>query len=93
MNGNCCAKEVERYDPSTDSWLTCKPLITPRKLHGIAASDGCVFVFGGAGHDESLIKSAEFYDPGQDEWSPLPDMPIEAYASAAGVANLIFIFL
>ncbi len=93
MNGNCCAEEVERYDPCKDSWTTCKPLITARKLHGLAAKEGRLFVFGGAGHDESLIKSAEFYDIKQDEWSPLPDLPIEAYASAADAGQHIYVFL
>ena len=93
MNGNCCAEEVERYDPLSDTWLTCRPLLSARKLHGLAAFDGCLYTFGGAGHDESLMKSAEYYDPRLDEWAPLPDLPIEAYASAATVGDAIYVFL
>ncbi len=93
MNGNCCAEEVEKYDPATDTWSLCKPLLTPRKLHGLAALNGSIFAFGGAGHDESLIRSAECYDPEQDAWSPLPDLPVDAYASAAASGGALYVFL
>jgi hypothetical protein len=93
MNGNCCAEDVEKYDATTDTWRLCKPLLTPRKLHGLAALDGSIFAFGGAGHDESLIRSAECYNPELDAWSPLPDLPADAYASAAAAAGAIYVFL
>ena len=93
MNGNCSANEVERYDPKLNTWHTCRPLITARKLHGIAAVGKRVFVFGGGGTDESILKSAEEYDVDEDVWRPIRDLPVEAYASAAAVGNVIYIFL
>jgi hypothetical protein len=53
MNGNCCAEDVEMYYAVTDTSCPCKPHLTPRKLHGLAALNDSIFAFGGAGHDES----------------------------------------
>ncbi len=93
MNGNCCAEEVEKYDAVTDTWSACKPLLTPRKLNRLAAFEGSIQAFGGAGHDETLIRSAECYNPKLDAWSPLPNLPTDAYTSAAASGDAVYVFL
>jgi N-acetylneuraminic acid mutarotase len=66
---------VEKYDPSSDSWVTdLEPM--PSKRSGIAATNvnGSIHVFGGE-QNQGTFDSNERYDPVKNTWtieSPMP---------------------
>ena len=87
-DGNSCTGAVDfldlRTDPTSTTWRSLAPLITPRKLHGAAGlPDGRLFVFGGRiGDHGGPIAGAEAYDPTSNEWRAIRPLPIGACACA-----------
>lgn len=75
---------VLRYNIITGSWSKCAPLITARYDFACAVGDGKIFVAGGQCTLGSAkgISLAEIYDPGLDEWKPLPKMSTLRYKCA-----------
>ncbi|QES51778.1 hypothetical protein DEJ50_31915 [Streptomyces venezuelae] len=75
----------ERYDPDTGTWTPAASLHTPRTGHqATVLADGRILVTGGGptrlpGHDGRIggrsPASAEVYDPADDAWTPVADMP------------------
>jgi N-acetylneuraminic acid mutarotase len=66
---------VEKYDPSSDSWVTdLEPM--PSKRSGIAATNvnGFIHVFGGE-QNQGTFDSNERYDPANNIWTFEPSMP------------------
>ena len=55
---------IERYDPSTNTWVQ-EPsgLITPRLLLAAATVDGEIFVIGGCDGQGTALNAVEMYDP------------------------------
>ena len=47
-------QSVERYDPSSDQWLTIAPLISPRSGAGVGVLDGFLYVCGGFDGEKHL---------------------------------------
>lgn len=73
---------VEIYDPPTRSWSRGAPMPAPRGGITAAAHAGCMFVFGGEGeptHVLGLTPNTYAYDPGEDRWTQLPDLPIAVH--------------
>ncbi|PON80594.1 BTB-kelch protein [Parasponia andersonii] len=73
---------VLRYNLGNNTWSKCAPLRVPRFDFACAVGeDGKVYVAGGkcALGSGSGVPSAEVYDPGLDEWAPLPDMSTPRY--------------
>ena len=70
-------KDVEVYDPVTDTWAEKASLSLARFAIAACPLDGKIYVFGGAPGVGSINGStvAEVYDPGTDTWDPLTDMP------------------
>ncbi len=66
----------ERFDVSTNSWSSRKPLPAPRQGAGaVAARNGLIYVIGGAtGNVPS--STVEAYDPVTDTWSEKSPMPL-----------------
>jgi hypothetical protein len=58
-------------------WEKCSPILTPRRLHSVAASvDGSsVFVFGGYIDERQVTRSIESYNIETDSWSAMDELP------------------
>ncbi len=74
-------KDALVYDPATDSW---KSLLDMNYGRGDAASacvyNGQIYVFGGmdviSGNDHYMVGIPEKYDPGENSWTELAEMPV-----------------
>ena len=76
---------VERYDPTTDSWVTLSPKPLPVADVGAAVVGGRIYVPGGRLASGSVTSTLEVYDPVRDAWerrAPLP-VAVSAYALVA----------
>ena len=97
------SKFNERYDPSLDKWEFKENMPTPRFGSMSVTVNGKIYVFGGINVDGTTFELAisqavEVYDPENDDWEILSDMPTidddtvdgRPYGVAFGVAaNLI----
>lgn len=87
---------VERYDPTTDSWTTVAPLLSPRSDLAATEVGGKIYVFGGCtGTPAAVLNTVDVYDPTTNTWSKTPaDMPT-ARASMYAVGargNTVYVF-
>jgi hypothetical protein len=80
--------EAELYDPATGTWSATGSMGTPRALHtATLLSDGRVLVAAGASAlvwgGDTLLASAELYDPGTGTWTATASMvaPREWYTA------------
>lgn len=72
-------KSFVRFDPVTNTWEELTPMPDFRNHHGMAVSNGKIYVSGGTIGEFSFdgqAKTLWVYDPLTDEWSSLADMPI-----------------
>ena len=85
-----CVKEVERYNPSTDTWVTLAAMLEPRAEAGSAVFGETIFVFGGYNWDDNVrLQSAECYVPQKNEWQSVPHID-HAYTGIAGATLTVF---
>lgn len=79
------------YDPDADSWTSGSAMpASTRGAAGVAALDGKLYVFGGLEGGSSARASR--YDPGNDSWEELPDLPLPLDHLAAGaIAGMIYV--
>jgi hypothetical protein len=58
-------------------WEKCSPILTPRRLHSVAASiDGSsIFVFGGYVDERNVTSSIESYNISTDSWNATDELP------------------
>jgi hypothetical protein len=70
---------VERYDPDTDTWDTCAPMITGRFVSTACTLNDSLFVLGGIKEKPGNwpgLTSVEAYDPRTDTWVQKANMHI-----------------
>jgi N-acetylneuraminic acid mutarotase len=86
----------ERYDPETDTWLTLKPMPTPRHNFAIAECKGKIYCIGGyivEGSRWVIYNTVETYDPATDSWNTKAALPFtEADLTACVVDEKIYVF-
>jgi N-acetylneuraminic acid mutarotase len=74
----------ECYDPKTDTWITLKPMPTPREGFAIAAYAGKIYCIGGYSYNMSnqlrynAVGVNEVYDVAMDNWSTKASLPVSA---------------
>ena len=80
-------------------WVKCSPLLTPRRLHSVAAStDGSsIYVFGGYIDERNVTTSIESYDIEADCWNVVDELPYPVLVQAVpdwslGANNSFIIF-
>ena len=94
IDGKICSGDVERYDAASDTWSTCASLLVPRRLFGATAFGDRIYAFGGNCDDGVwYTAAAERYDPHNNQWERLPDLPYPGPTSCATVGDFIYIFL
>ncbi|WP_437755995.1 kelch repeat-containing protein [Sorangium sp. So ce1389] len=87
--GRAPTDTVELYDPMTGAWTRRKSPGTARRSHSATLlRNGKVLVAGGAtivGGSESLLYSAELYDPTADTWTSAASMNLARSGHAAAL--------
>jgi 3-phytase len=91
QNDTSGQKDALVYDPATDTWDSLPDMLYARGGGSTAClHDGMIYVFGGlhfiSGTESSIVGKAEMYDPGENTWTELADMPVPA----AGHVNLVY---
>ena len=83
-----------RYDPETDEWITLADMNRSRWGLTLTAFDGKLYAMGGANHTSSSwwiqpvqFDDVEIYDPSNDTWWDLPDMPRSLFGHASVVVH------
>ncbi len=76
---------VDRFAPSTSSWISVPPLPIPRQQHSVSKlADGRVLVIGGFDVASATYHStSEIYDPATNKWSPGPSLPEPRFGQAS----------
>jgi hypothetical protein len=90
MHGSECTGIVEKLDYESNVWISCAPLLNPRKLHGVAVlqSSRMLYVFGGNCNDGKwYTASVESYDIRKDEWVEKTPLPMAGPCSAITVVD------
>ncbi len=79
----------EVYDPTTDSWSTKAPMLTPELNVRANVIDGKIYVIGG--NNNGTLN--QVYDPSTDSWTIKASIPtaVSSYASAVAEGK-IYIF-
>jgi N-acetylneuraminic acid mutarotase len=81
----------EVFDPQSRSWTTAAPMLRARSgMNGVVAR-GCFHVWGGEGPG-GMFPDHDYYDPRNDQWTRLRDMPIPVHGvyGSAFVNGLIW---
>ena len=73
---------------SAEHWSPIAPLAAgPRQETAVVAVDGKVYVIGGYTDTASLVATVEAYDPANDTWSDVADVPDRLHHANAAVAG------
>ena len=83
-----------RYDPDIDEWITLADMNRSRWGLTLTAFDGRLYAMGGANHTSSSwwvtpveYDDVEVYEPSNDTWWDLPDMPKTLFGHASVVLH------
>jgi len=82
----------EVFDPQTQTWTTAAPMLRARSgINGVMAQ-GCFHVWGGE-EPSGMFPDHDYYDPRNNEWTRLLDMPIPVHGvnGSAFVNGLIWV--
>jgi len=74
--GGRCSTTTGQYSPSTDTWSSFAPLITPRCNHESVADQFKIYTFGGLSNSSSgsnVGPGFEIYDSSNASWSSIVD--------------------
>lgn len=77
QRGSLALREAERFDPASEAWRTAAPMSAPRYFHSATLlNDGRILVAGGFTRREqnTVLSSAEVYDPTADAWQSAKPM-------------------
>ncbi|XP_068729248.1 kelch-like protein 20 [Montipora capricornis] len=82
MGGGSGSRKIlsscEIYDPGVDKWFHGKDMKTKRDRAGATVFGGKIYVFGGS-YGHVVVTSVECYDPREDDWSIITEMPYPRY--------------
>lgn len=83
FDGRDYLKDVECYDPQTDTWSQIEPLNRPRSAACVTVMKDRLFVLGG--FNGQFLDSVEVYDPRVNGWSFVSGMSIPRVHFGAAV--------
>jgi N-acetylneuraminic acid mutarotase len=79
---------VEAYTPSTNTWTTVAPLLTPRcALTAVSGPDGRIYAIGGAAGPDQELNTVEAYSPDTNTWTEVTPTTHDRVESAAAVVG------
>ena len=82
---------VEEYDPATDAWGAPRARMpSARSAMSSGTWGGKIYVTGGEGQDYVTMfafRALEAYDPGANNWTVLPNMPVGRHGLAGAVVG------
>jgi N-acetylneuraminic acid mutarotase len=88
---DCGTAAVTAYDPATDTWSTPADYPVPVSWASCAGIQGKLYCAGGVTSTNvdasEALSSAYVYDPADNTWSALPDLPFGLWGSAYSAAN------
>ncbi len=80
------ANTVLKYDTNNDSWTVVTTMPTPRRNHGLAVSNGKIYVIGGI-TSNGYTNSIDEYDPVSNTWTSKSPLPQAISMFATSVIN------
>lgn len=82
---------VEGREFTSSEWTPCAPMLSERKLHGVASLENKIYVFGGltAGSHVPLA-TAEVYDEEINAWTRIADLPKAGAYGACTVLGHVY---
>lgn len=84
-------REVERYDPKSNTWEYVTPLKKEVYAHAGAALDGKMYITCGR-RGEDYLKELQCYDPKTDRWEVLADGPVRrAWHGMAALLGKLYV--
>ncbi|KAK3101560.1 hypothetical protein FSP39_004490 [Pinctada imbricata] len=91
----CSVARVFRFDPKYRDWTEVSPMNQSRVSFAMCYSDKRLFVIGGVTHvvdengveSENVLSSVEMYNPEENSWRYLQDIPIKSSSMGAVYAN------
>ena len=88
-----CSKKVFAYNPKTNTWKKCAPMIHGRASLCIVAADQHIYAIGGRGEDKKATNTVQRFDPRSNTWMLVSSM-LEKRKCLCGAAfkNNIFVF-
>ena len=84
---------VDIYDPATDTWTEAKSMNHARGGASVSVVDGMIYVMGGVGwpqipnHPGPFLSSVEMFDPKNNQWTEITEMPAPKAGHAASVID------
>ena len=90
LSGEIPVKTVWMYDPVLDTCIAKAGMDTMRTLFPSCAYDGKIYVIGGARRlfsGTTLLRSIDVYNPEQDSWTHLTDMPVARFTHEASIID------
>ena len=83
--GSAVTGVLEIYNPSSNSWTSAAPMLTPRSDLGADQINGMIYAAGGSDSSSPALATLEAYDPTTNTWAAKASMPT-ARADLAVVA-------
>lgn len=81
-------REVEEYDPATDTWTTKTNINQSRRYFMACTLNEKIYVFGGTnGYYRNGNNSVEEYDPATDTWTNMTNLPHPKAAASVVAFN------
>ncbi|CAK9059878.1 Actin-binding protein IPP (Intracisternal A particle-promoted polypeptide) (IPP) (Murine IAP-promoted placenta-expressed protein) (Protein MIPP) [Durusdinium trenchii] len=94
VGGHASGKTLDafqRFDAARHSWELLPNTLTARHGCSACATNGVVYVLGGADDRAVPLAEAERFDPQLGVWEPLPPMPTARHAAACcAVAGVVY---
>ena len=83
--GDGC-RDVDAFDPTTNTWQSKSELLLARHRPGVVVLDGYLYAIGGAS-SKLHLDSVERYNPERNQWESVASMHIHRVGVAAAVVN------
>lgn len=74
FDGQNYLRDVECYDPQTNSWMSVTPLQEPRSAASVAGMKDKLYAVGG--FNGQFLHTVEVFDPTLNQWSYVSEMSI-----------------